>query len=127
MTMSGKTVRQYMAMAEGAIGATFVNHGLYIHHEQGIQGPHTLLFGLRLYQATAANLARALRLGPAVEAAIGDSPARVYSERGLLFVEIPSPWPATILGRSLHGQGLVVPLGLTAHSTIAGIDFETNP
>lgn len=120
-------LQQHMAIAEQAIAGTFVNHGLAIHLCGSLQGPHTLTYGLRLYQPTQANLNKALRLSGAIEAAIVDSPVRVYMDNGLIYVEIPSPTPTTVEGAKLQGQGLAVPLGMTARQTIAGIDFESNP
>jgi DNA polymerase III delta prime subunit len=116
-----------MAMLERAIGAAFVNNGLHIHHLGGVQGPHTFTFAMRLYQPTAANLTKAKRLGPAIEASIGDSPARVYTEQGLVWVEVPSPWPSNVPGSTLRGKGLAVPLGLTSRKAIAGWDAERDP
>ena len=125
--MDTRQVMQHMAMLERAIGAAFVNNGLHVHHVGGIQGPHTFTFALRLYEPTAANLAKAKRLGPAIEATIGDSPARVYTEQGLVWVEVPSPWPTNVPGPALKGKGLAVPLGLTSRKTIAGWDAERDP
>jgi hypothetical protein len=116
-----------MALIERAIASAFVNDNLHIHLLRGQQGSHTLTFALRLYQPTKANLAKALKLASAVEAAIGDSPVRIYSERGIIFVETPSPSPVQIAGNSLRGAALAVPLGMTARRTIAGVDFSTNP
>jgi hypothetical protein len=120
-------VRQHMAMTEQRIGAACVAEGLYVHLLGGWQGPHTLTFALRLYQPTAANLAKALRLAPAIEAAIGDSPARVYTDRGMICVEVPSPWPVTLAGCQVRGAGLAIPLGMTARGAVAGVDFEAVP
>ena len=126
----GKTkvsLQQHMAMAEQAIAGAFVNNGLAIHLCGSLQGPHTLTYGLRLYQPTQSNLNKALRLSGAIEAAIVDSPARVYMDNGLIYVEIPSPTPLVVDGTTMQGQGLAVPIGMTARQTIAGIDFENNP
>lgn len=120
-------VRRYMALTERAIAAAFVNDGLQIHLLHGTQGPHTLTYALKLYQSTKANLAKALKLGPAIEAAIGDGPVRVYSDRGILHVEVPSPMPLILRGDRLRGEGLAVPLGMDGRRAIVGIDFETSP
>jgi FtsK/SpoIIIE family len=72
-------------------------------------------------------MARALRLSGAVEAAVGDGPARIYRERGVVYVEVPSPFPCAVPGSALRGRGLAVPLGLAARQTIAGIDFDQSP
>lgn len=120
-------LRQHMALLEQAMAAAFVNDGLPVHLLGGTQGPHTLTFALRLYQPTKANLAKALKLAGAVEAAIGDSPVRIYSESGVIFVEVPSPTPVIIYGSKLQGEGMAVPLGMTARRAIAGIDFEVSP
>lgn len=127
LTMSDEPLLTYLRLVEQRIGATFVAERLYCHVLRTIQGPHTLTVGLRLYEPTAANLARAARLAPAVEAAVGASPVRVYSEQGVLFVELPSPWPAVVLGPQLRGQGLAVPLGLTPRRAIVGLDFAVTP
>ncbi len=120
-------VRQHMAMAEQAIAGVFVDHGLPVHLLEGVQGPHTLSFGLRLYRPSARNLAKAARLAPAIEAAIGDGPVRIYTERGVVWVEIPSPWPVNVPAARLRGRGLAVPLGLTARQQVAGVDFRRDP
>src|SRR6476620_1253395 len=108
--MPAHHVRQYMALIEQAIGAAFVNDGLYVHLLSGNQGPHTLTFGLRLYQPSKANLAKALKLAGAVEATIGDSPVRIYTERSVIFVEVPSSVPVIIASNALHGHGLAIPI-----------------
>ncbi len=120
-------LQQHMAMAEQAIAGAFVNNGLAIHICGSLQGPHTLTYGLRLYQPTQPNLNKALKLSGAIEAAIVDSPARVYMDNGLIYVEVPSPTPTVVEGTKLQGHELAVPLGMTARQTIAGIDFVTNP
>jgi len=120
-------LQQHMTMVEQAIASAFVNNGLPLHLCGSLQGPHTLTFGLRLYQPTQTNINKALKLAGAIEAAIVDSPARVYMDNGLLYVEVPSPTPVVVQGTTLHGQGLAVPLGMTARQTIAGIDFAINP
>ncbi len=125
--MNEEQLRQQMGIIERAIGQTFYSNGLHVHLCGGVQGPHTLTYGLRLYEPTAQNLAKAGRLGRAVEAAIGDSPARIYNESGVLWVEVPSPWPTVTPGAQLQGAGLALPLGLTSRKTIAGIDFEETP
>jgi DNA polymerase III delta prime subunit len=118
---------RHMALIEQAIAGAFVNDGLHVHLLGGTQGPHTLTYALRLYQPTKANIYKALRLSSAVEAAISDSPVRIYTERGIIFVEVPSPVPVTIYGRTLRGRGLAVPMGMTSRRAIAGVDFEKQP
>lgn len=125
--MDTERLRQQMGMIERAVGQTFYNNGLHVHLCGGVQGPHTLTFGLRLYEPTAQNLAKAARLGTAVEAAIGDSPARIYNDAGIIWVEVPSPWPMVTPGAQLQGRGLALPLGLTSRKSIAGIDFNETP
>ncbi len=120
-------LRQHMGLLEQAIASAFVNDGLPAHLLGGNQGPHTLTFALRLYKPTKASLAKALKLSGAVEAAIGDSPVRIYSESGVMFVEAPSPVPVIVYGNTLRGEGLAVPVGMTARRSIAGIDFEASP
>lgn len=122
-----ETVQAYMRMTEGRIGQAFVNDGLYVHMVGAWQGPHTISFGLRLYEPRSANIAKAMKLAPALEAAVAASPVRVYSDQGVIFVEIPSPWPQVVPGAQLRGRGVAVPLGLTPRKTIAGIDFDANP
>ena len=126
-TMDTEQLTKQMGMIERAIGGAFYNNGLHVHLLGGVQGPHTLTYALRLYEPTAQNLAKAGRLGTAVEAAIGDSPARIYNEAGIVWVEVPSPWPMVTPGVQLRGAGLTLPLGLTSRKTIAGIDFEETP
>ena len=125
--MSTEQIQGYMRLAEQRIGAAFVADGLYIHMAGAWQGPHTISFGLRLYEPRAGNIQKALKLGPALEAAVGASPVRVYSDQGVIFVELPSPWPQVVPGAQLRGQRLAVPLGLTPRKTVAGIDFDANP
>lgn len=129
MTGNGDTdqVKAYMRLAEQRIGAAFVADGLYCHQCGAWQGPHTFTFALRLYEPRQANLAKALRLAGALEAAVGASPVRVYSDAGVIFAEIPSPWPVTVAGPQLRGLKLAVPIGLTPRKTIAGVDFATAP
>lgn len=125
--MDTEQLRQQMGMIERAIGQTFYANGLHVHLCGGIQGPHTLTYGLRLYQPTAQNLAKAARLSTAIEAAIGDSPARIYNDGGVVWVEVPSPWPMVTPGAQLRGAGLALPLGLTSRKGVAGVDFEETP
>lgn len=120
-------LQQHMTMVEQAIAGAFVNNSLALHLCGSLQGPHTLTFGLRLYQPTQTNINKALKLSGAIEAAIVDSPVRVYMDNGLIYVEVPSPTPVVVPGTTLHGQGLAVPLGMTARQTITGIDFVANP
>jgi hypothetical protein len=122
-----RDIRQYIALTERAIAGVFVAHGLYVHLCGNVQGPHTLTFGLRLYEPTQKNITKALGLSAALEAAITDSPARVYTDRGLILVETPSPIPMVVDGTRLKGQGYAVPLGLTSRQTVAGVDLLTNP
>jgi hypothetical protein len=120
-------LQQQMTLVEQAIAGAFVNNGLPLHLCGSLQGPHTLTVGLRLYQPTQANLNKALKLAGAIEAAIVDSPVRIYMDNGLLYVELPSPSPVVVQGATLRGGGLAVPVGMTARQTVAGIDFAANP
>jgi hypothetical protein len=120
-------IRHYLNLTERAIAGVFVAHGLYVHLCGNVQGPHTLTFGLRLYEPTQKNIMKALGLSAALEAAIADSPARVFTDRGMILVEIPSPTPVLVDGTRLKGQGYAVPLGMTSRQTVAGVDFITNP
>ena len=120
-------ITRHMQLVEQSIGRTFADHGLPVHLLGGVQGPHTLTFGLRLYQASAANLTRAQKLAPALEAALGDGPVRIVLERGVVWVETPSPVPTPVPGRQLEGREMAVPLGLTSRRTVAGVDFAQDP
>jgi DNA segregation ATPase FtsK/SpoIIIE-like protein len=120
-------IRQYMALTERAIASAFVSHGLYVHLCGSVQGAHTLIFGLCLYEPTQKNITKALGLSAALEAAIADSPVRIYTDRGVILVETPSPMPVTVDGARLKGQGFAVPLGMTSRQSIAGIDLALNP
>lgn len=120
-------MQAYMQTIERAIASAFVNDKLSIHLLGGIQGPHTLTFGVKLYQPTKANVAKALALGPAIEACTGVSPVRVYSEQGAVLVEVPSPNPVIIDGTKYAGAGLAVPLGMTGRRAIVGVDFDKDP
>lgn len=122
-----QTIRQHIALTERAIAGAFVNNGLYVHLCGNVQGPHTLTFGLRLYEPTQRNLNKALGLSGAVEAAVSDSPVRIYMDRGVILVETPSPLPASVDGRRLKGAGLAVPLGMTSRQTVSGVDLLANP
>lgn len=124
---SAMNLQQHMTMVEQAIAGAFVNNGLPLHLCGSLQGPHTLTFGLRLYQPTQTNINKALKLAGAIEAAIVDSPVRVYMDNGLIYVEVPSPTPVVVQGTTLRGQDLAVPVGMTARQTVAGVDFATNP
>lgn len=125
--MDTDTVQAYMRMTERQVGQAFVNDGIYVHHVGGWQGPHTISYALRLYEPRSANIQKALRLGPAIEAAVATSPVRVYSNAGAILVEIPSPWPQVVPGAQLRGERLAVPVGITPRRTIAGIDFDATP
>ena len=120
-------MRAYMRQIEAAIAGAFVNDRLAIHLLGGVQGPHTLTFGVRLYQPTKSNVAKALSLAPAIEATTGVSPVRVYSESGAIMVELPSPQPIIIDGTRYAGEGLAIPLGMTGRRGIVGVDFVRNP
>lgn len=120
-------MQSYMQQIERAIAGAFVNDKLSIHLLGGIQGPHTLTFGVKLYQPTKANVAKALALGPAIEACTGVSPVRVYTEQGAVLVEVPSPSPVIIDGTKYAGAGLAVPLGMTGRRAIVGVDFDKDP
>jgi DNA polymerase III delta prime subunit len=120
-------IQHAILLTERAIAGAFINNGLYVHLCGTVQGPHTLTFGLRLYEPTQRNLNKALGLSGAVEAAISDSPVRIYMDRGVILIETPSPMPAGVDGRRLRGQGLAVPLGMTSRQTVSGIDLLANP
>lgn len=120
-------IRQHVALTERAIAGAFVANGLYVHLCGSVQGPHTLTFGLRLYEPTQKHITRALGLSGALEAAISDSPARIYTDRGLILVEVPSPAPVLVDGTRLRGEGYAVPVGMTSRQSVAGVDFLVNP
>jgi hypothetical protein len=120
-------LRQHINFTERAIAAAFVRNGLSVHLCGSVQGPHTLTFGLRLYEPTQRHITKALNLAGAVEAAISDSPVRIYMDRGVILIETPSPAPVTVDGRKLRGEGFAVPLGLTSRQTVAGVDLVQNP
>ena len=126
-THPGHDIRHTITLAERAIAGAFVNNGLYVHLCGNVQGPHTLTFGLRLYEPTQRNINKALRLSGAVETAVSDSPVRIYMDRGVILVETPSPMPASVDGRRLKGQGFAVPLGMTSRQTVNGVDLVANP
>lgn len=121
------SIRQHMRLTEEAIAAAFWRNGLATYASGQVQGPHTLTFGLRLHEPTQRHITRALSLSGAIEAAISDSPVRIYMDRGVILVETPSPSPAAVDGRKLRGQGFAVPLGMTSRQTVAGVDFIANP
>ncbi len=126
-TASPTQIETHMQLIEQAIGRTFADNGLPVHLLGGVQGPHTLTFGLRLYQATATNLGKAQKLATAVEAALGDGPVRIVLERGVVWVETPSPVATPVPGWQLEGQALAIPLGLTSRCTVAGVDLAQDP
>lgn len=121
------TLRQHINFTERVIASAFVRNGLYVHLCGNVQGPHTLTFGLRLYEPTQRHITKALNLAGAVEAAISDSPVRIYMDRGVILVETPSPMPVTVDGRKLRGQGFAVPIGMTSRQTVAGVDLIASP
>lgn len=125
--LTHNSLRQHMALTEQMIVAAVVRNGLAAYPCGQVQGPHTLTFGLRLHEPTQRNITRALGLSGAIEAAIADSPVRIYMDRGVILVETPSPSPVPVDGRKLRGQGFAVPLGLTSRQTVAGVDLITNP
>jgi DNA polymerase III delta prime subunit len=116
-----------MAQTEQAIAAAFVADKLSVHLVGGVQGPHTLTFGVKLYQPTKGNVAKALSLAGAVEAMTSLSPVRLYTERGVIFVEVPSPAPVIVDGTKLRGEGLAVPIGMSSRRAVVGIDFAQSP
>jgi len=120
-------IRTYAAMLEKGIGAAFAAEKIPIHIVKTIQGPHTLTTALKLYQVTAANVRKAEKLGPSIEAHIGAGPIRVYSKSGTVLVEAPSPICVTVDGTKLQGQGLAVPIGMTSLRAVAGWDAEREP
>lgn len=120
-------IQRYMLLTERTIASAFVNNGLYVHLCGTVQGPHTLTFGLRLYEPTQRNITKALGLAGAIEAAVSDSPVRVYMDRGVMLIETPSPMPTAVDGRRLRGQGLAAPLGMTSRQTVSGVDLLANP
>lgn len=121
------TLRHHINFTERAIASAFVRNSLYVHLCGNVQGPHTLTFGLRLHEPTQRHINKALTLAGAVEAAISDSPVRIYMDRGVILVETPSPAPVTVDGKKLHGEGFAVPLGMTSRQTVAGVDLIANP
>lgn len=122
-------VRAYMALVESIVGTTFVTEGMPLDLCGTIQGPQTITVSLRLYQSTSANHSRVKSIGMrrAIESALRRSPARIYYDQGLIYVEIPSPWPMTVDGTALRGKDLIVPLGTTTLNIPTGIDFLTDP
>jgi hypothetical protein len=120
-------IRRYMALAEQQIAGVLINEKLLAHMAGGVQGPQTMTFLVQLYEPTVANLNRAAKLRGAIEAAIHDGPVRVYSVRGVLHVEIPSPWPVMVPGPILRGRGLDIPLGLTGLNEPLGVDLLRDP
>lgn len=122
-----RDIRQHIMLTERIIAGAFVNNGLYVHLCGNVQGPHTLTFGLRLYEPTQRNINKALSLSGAVEAAVSDSPVRIYMDRGVILVETPSPSPVPVDGRRLRGQGFAAPLGMTSRQTVTGVDLAVNP
>src|SRR5690349_11618238 len=120
-TMQTNDLRAYMGQVEQSIGGAFYADKLAVHLAGAVQGPHTLTFAIRLYQPTKGNVAKALALGPAIEATTGISPIRVYADHGHILIEVPSPAPVTIYGRSLYGKGLAVPIGMGSRRAINGI------
>jgi DNA polymerase III delta prime subunit len=120
-------IRQHMALTERVIASMFVSHGLYVHLRGSVQGAHTLTFALSLYEPTQKNITKALGLSAALEAAITDSPVRIYTDRGIILVETPSPVPVTVDGARLQGQEFAVPLGMTSRQSIAGVDLIVSP
>ena len=63
--MNEQHLRQHMAFLEQAIAGAFIRDGLSVELLGGVQGPHTLTYGLRLYQPTKGTIAKALKLATA--------------------------------------------------------------
>lgn len=120
-------IQQHMLMVQQLVAQAFVQNGLALHLLPAIQGPHTITITLRLYQPTKSNLDKALKLQRVVETAIGDGPVRITMQQGVLLIECPSPVPVIVHARTLHGQDLAVPLGVTGQQTVAGIDLARHP
>ena len=120
-------INNHITLLERTIAGAFVNNGLYVHLCGTVQGPHTLTFGLRLYEPTQRNINKALGLSGAVEAAVSDSPVRIYMDRGVILIETPSPVPMPVDGRRLKGKDFAVPLGMTSRQTVNGVDLVANP
>lgn len=117
-------VRQYATQTAQAIGAMFERESMAVRMLGVKQGPHTLTFAVQLAEPTRANLSKALALAPAVEAAIYDEPVRIEMRRGMVMVQIPSPTPIMVDGTRMSGNGLFVPLGVTALRGVRGVNFE---
>jgi len=122
--MSNSDLLAYSANVHRGIAAAFVGDGLGAYAYSAIQAPHTLTYPFRLDKPTIANVSKALRLNRAIEAMTNVSPVRITTEQGLVMVEVPSPVPAVIEGRTLQGEGLAVPVGMSSKGQIVGVDFE---
>lgn len=116
-------VRAYAASAEREILRVFALHEVLVASYGCKQGPHTLTYALRLVQNTRAQLEGALKLAPNIEGAIMDTPVRMLYRSGYIYVEIPSPIAVAVKAPHLRGEGLAVPIGLTASRNVRGVDF----
>ena len=116
-------VRQYATSAEREILRVFAHHDILVASYGCKQGPQTLTYALRLIQNTLEQRSKALRLSKVIEGAIMDTPVRMRDRNGYIYVEIPSPVAVPVLAPNLTGEGLAVPVGMTASRSVRGLDF----
>lgn len=122
--MNNSDLLAYSANVHRGIAAALVGDGLGAHAYTAIQAPHTLTYPFRLHKPTIANVSKALRLNRAIEAMTNVSPVRITTEQGVILVEVPSPIPVVIEGKTLQGEGLAVPVGMSSKRQIVGVDFN---
>ena len=116
-------VRTYATSAEREILRAFAHHDILVASYGCKQGPQTLTYALRLIQNTLEQRSKALRLSKVIEGAIMDTPVRMRDRNGYIYVEIPSPVAVPVLASNLKGEGLAVPIGMTASRNVRGLDF----
>lgn len=92
-----------------------------------IQGPHTFTYLVKIGDSTNRTLRKAERLSLAVENEIDNGPVRIVFLRGTLLVEVPAARPRVVLSTQLRGTDFAVPLGVTPHQNVIGIDFQSSP
>lgn len=124
--MNNNNLQAYSANVHRGIAAAFVGEKLGAHAYAAIQAPHTLTYPFVLSQPTVANVNRALKMNRAIEATTSISPVRITTERGAILIEVPSPTPVVIQGKTLRGEGLSVPIGMSSRREIVGVDFDAD-
>jgi energy-coupling factor transporter ATP-binding protein EcfA2 len=124
-------LQTWVQQREVKLGSLIVQEGLHVGLRRAIQGPLYITFQLRLLQASKADLAHLLALGPVISQAL-QAQCRIVSSPGQgVLVEVPLPdslrrTPSAIsLARLSNGLALAV--GLSSQREPVILDFERQP